>query len=361
MFSAVALILGFAQSIPPATPEQEAHIQSTLSVAVEKMARRSACDFPKPEATDFLTVIGAYEGSAIPTVTVTGQDESSSLADVEIRPGRNPVYLVLSSATPLIWRITGDTARVRQVIAFHAKSAGVTGVPARIVRFSRGASCSLPFNFYDGRKLETDVPVLAMFGRRPDGIGADYGLYRAIVHNAGVTIDRSRIRSGEDVLILANHPREPVFPHSGGDGPSTLEQEFDKLFPAGIANIEPDEVVASGPVERYEVLPMTAGALQLERSGALIPATASDVRRWKDRAIISGHVRADQITDLDFNSAYRATRPIRIPAGLCGGYLMTFFIPSRDYVKGDPCHSNIYVDDGTIMASPAEAARVSAD
>jgi len=354
VFSTVAFAVSIAQAAPPATHEQENRIQSTLRVAVGMMAPVTACDFPQPAPSDFLAVVGSYEGSALPSVTIAGQDEETSLADVEIKPGRNPVYLVLSGATPIIWRITGDTNRVRHVITFHSTSAGVVGIPAEKVRFSHQQNCPLPHDFYDGRKLETDVPVLAIFGRRPNGIAADYGLYRAVVDDAGVTVDRSHVRNGEDVLIMGNRPQNIAFPHAGINGPSTLELEFHKLFPAGVVRLKPDDVVASGPVAPYEVLPMTAGALELEQSGALIPATADDVRRWKDRAVISGRVRADQITELDFSSAYRVTRPIRIPAGLCGGYLMTFFVPSRDFVKGDPCHSNIYVDDGTIMASPAE-------
>ena len=352
MFSTIALAVSLAQAIPSATPEQEERIRSTLSVAVEKMAPRRDCNFPQLGTSDFLAVIGTYEGSTIPTVTIAGQDEETSLAEVEIRPGRNPVYLALSSARPVIWRITGDTGRVRQLIAFHVNNAGVVGVPAAKVTFSNEEKCRLRYDFYEGRTLETDVPVLAMFGRRPNGIAGDYGLYRAVVDDSGVVLDRTRVRNGEDVLILDNVPKEPNFPHSGGNGPSTLEEAFHKLFPAGIATIEPADVVASGTVERYEVLPLIAGAYQLEQSGALNPATASDIRRWKDRAIIGGHVKADQINELLFESPYRVVRPIRLPAGLCGGYLMTFFVPSRDYVKGDPCHSNIYVDDGTVMASP---------
>jgi len=357
VFSIFAVLVGLAQATPPATPEQEARIQSTLSVAAKKMAENSACDFPPTETSDFLAVIGAYEGSTIPTVTVAGQDEDSSLAEIDIRPGRNPIYLLLSSYSPVIWRVTGDTARIRQLIVFHDNGAGVVGVPARKIRFSDEQNCRLPYDYYEGRKLESDVPVLAMLGRRPNAIGADYGLFRAILDDAGVTLDRSRVRGGGDVLILANVPTEPVFPKGGGNGPSTLERDFHRLFPAGVATVDPADVVASGSVERYEVLPMTAGAYQLEQSGALIPATAGDIRRWKDRAIIGGHVRADRISSLLFDAGYRVTRPIQLPAGLCGGYSMTFFVPSRDYVKGDPCHSNIYVDDGTIMASPGGSAR----
>lgn len=334
---------------PAKLPEQEARIQSTLGLAVEKIRPTIPCDLPELRQSDFLTVVGAYRGETVPTVTVAGQDEESSVADVIVGKGANPVYLVLSSYDPVIWRMTGDVGRVRQLIVFHQKSAGVIGIPARKIHFSDDNKCRIPYDVYEGRQLEDDVAVLATFGRRANAIGGNYSLHRATLNGDTLKVDRVPKKPSED-LVLTNQPADPIFPKGKGNGPSTLEREFHLRFPAGIASIDPRSVVATGSVERYEVLPITAGAFQLEQEGALVPATAADVRRWKDRAIIGGHVRADRIKSLHFYSAYRVTRPIRIPSGLCGGYSLTFFVPSRDYVKGDPCHSNIYVDDGTIMA-----------
>lgn len=351
--------LGFALALAqprPASPEQEKQIRSSLSPAVAKMGTSCAGALPELKTSDFLAVIGAYEGAAIPTVTIAGQDRETSLAEIKIGRGRNPVYLVLSPGEALIWLISGETDRVRQVVVLQSAHAAVAGVPAARVHFVDDPHCSLPYDLYEGRQYETDVPVLALFGRRANGIGGDYGLYRAVVEDSGVTFDRSRVRSGDDVLILANEPNELVFPHGLSAEPSTLEQQFKKLFPAGIVSLSPADVVANAPVEPYEILPMTAGAVQLEQRGAIVPATAADVRRWKTRAVVSGHVRADKIRGLEFYSPYRVTRPIRLPAGLCGGYSLTFFVASREYVSGDPCHSNIYVDDGSIMASPAASA-----
>ena len=346
LLTAIALVVG---QLTPATPDQEARIQSTLRLAAERMGPASACNLPKPEPSDFLAVVGAYRGEIVPTVTVAGQDKYSSLSDLIIGTGSNPVYLVLSSYDPVVWRISGDVKRIRQLMVFHQNGAGVIGLPARKIRFTNDESCRLPYEHYRGRSLEHDVPVLAIFGRRANVIGGDYALYRATVADGSLKVDRFPSKPSED-RILENHPADPILPKPRGNGASTLEDEFHLRFPAGIASIDPSAVVATDKVERYEVLPQTAGAYQLEQSGALVAATAADVRRWKDRAIIGGHVRADRISWLHFYSAYRVTRPIRIPSGLCGGYSLTFFVPSRDYVKGDPCHSNIYVDDGTIMA-----------
>ncbi|HMI41202.1 MAG TPA: hypothetical protein VK485_08260 [Sphingomicrobium sp.] len=349
MSSFAAALMLLAQAQISTTPGQESRITSSLSVAVEQMIPRSSCIVEKPLPSDLLIAIGSYLGASIPTVTIAGQEKSTSLADVAIGRGKNPIYLVLSSHDPVIWRLTGDMGRIRRLVIFHQQEAGVIGIPRRKIRFEGNADCKLFYDNFEERTLEQEVPVLAIFGRRANLIGGEYGLYRASVTGDALQIDRT-LSVGDHDLILNDPPGDTVFPKARGNGPSTLEIEFHRNFPAGIVEVDPHKVIATGAVETYAVLPETAGALQLEQSGALVPATAADVRRWKDRAVISGHVPADRVRGLYFYSAYRVTRPIRLPAGLCGGFSMTFFVPSRDFVKGDPCHSNIYVDDGSIMA-----------
>ncbi|MFL6802173.1 MAG: hypothetical protein ACJ8EQ_10465 [Sphingomicrobium sp.] len=353
MFSTVALAAALAQAAVLNTPEQEARLQATLSLAVAKMASQSACDFAKPRPSDLLVTVGTSGGSILPTVTVAGQDEITMLSDLVITKGRNPVYLVLVSEEATIWRLAGDVRRVRQVIVFHDEGAGVIGVPASRIHFNRQDRCRLSKEIYRGRSLETDVPILAMFGRRANAIGGDYVLYKATVDGSKLVVDRTFAGSGHDLVISDRDAT--VFPKPAVPGPSTLEREFRANFPAGIVEVEPADVVATGPVERYQVMPATAGALELERSGALIPATAADVRRWKERAILSGHVRADRINELTFYQAYRVTRPIRVPPGLCGAFSMTFFVPLRGYLTGDLCHSSIFVDDGTAEGEAAHS------
>jgi hypothetical protein len=52
-------------------------------------------------------------------------------------------------------------------------------------------------------------------------------------------------------------------------GPQSLESEFRRFSPGGVIEIDPRRVVASMPVERYEVLPQQAGLLQLVKQGKL--------------------------------------------------------------------------------------------
>ena len=357
--SLLALAALLFQAAPPLVRREQVLVAS-LEAAVRKMRETSTCSLRAPLGSDLLTVIGAYEGATLSNVTVAGQDAVTTVAGIAIERGSAPIYLAVSSNGPVIWRITGDTRRVRHMAVVHQQGAGVVGIPRERIEFSRGQGCDLRLDDYQERTavrangerdLEHEVPILAIFGRRANLIGGDYGLYKAVISTNTLTVDRSLATDDHD-KIVTDPPSKIVFPHGKGGPPSSLEVEFKSLFPAGIAALDSRTVVATGSVEPYAVLPQTAGALQLENSGALIPATAADVRRWKDRAILAGKISARDIGDLYFDSAYRVTRPIHLPAGLCGGFSLTFFVPSRSSVSGEPCHSNIYVDDGTIMATP---------
>jgi hypothetical protein len=45
--------------------------------------------------------------------------------------------------------------------------------------------------------------------------------------------------------------------------------------------------------------------------------------------------------------AYRVTRPIIVPSGLCGALSVELFLPTPAYLTGNPCHSTLYFADGT--------------
>lgn len=75
------------------------------------------------------------------SVTAAGrQDVRMGLVDIDIRPGAKPVYLVLSSYHPVIWRIKGSTDSLSRVVALGsikegAHLVGVAGVPREKIEF----------------------------------------------------------------------------------------------------------------------------------------------------------------------------------------------------------------------------------
>ena len=92
---------------------------------------------------------------------------------------------------------------------------------------------------------------------------------------------------------------------------------FKRFTPGGIVDIAPQDVVAPGKVERYEVLPQEAGLLQLMRTGAL--------KRTKD-------------------GYFLIRKPIpRFPASLAGAHGVKFILgKGLAMPAGNAGHSPVY-------------------
>lgn len=87
------------------------------------------CAFPKVEDDQKLYVVTAYEGGTLSNTTVAGQDEETETSVIDIAEGRDPIYLAVSSYTPMIWRLTGHTERVARFFGSARQGVGVVGLP----------------------------------------------------------------------------------------------------------------------------------------------------------------------------------------------------------------------------------------
>ncbi len=101
---------------------------------------------------------------------------------------------------------------------------------------------------------------------------------------------------------------------------SALESDLYRYYPDGIETIRPQDVVASGKAETYDVLPQEAGLLQLMKSGAL---------------------------SLLRDGAYSIDKPIaRFPAGLTGAHSVKFVLRRGVPVPaGSPGHSPVLMEE----------------
>src|SRR5205823_2153791 len=78
---------------------------------------------------DVVVLFGAYEGDAVSTATLVGQDDGTQTARVVIEPGTASLSVLLTSYEPVIWRFEGAVDRVSQVLLL-GRAGGVTGVAA---------------------------------------------------------------------------------------------------------------------------------------------------------------------------------------------------------------------------------------
>jgi len=258
-------------------------------------------------------------GAAISTVTVAGQNEITTTGEVRIGPGRGKLQLAIESSEPVVVRFAGEVARLSDVVMINRSGAGVVGIPGSKVHFSIGRRCSVPVD-----------PTVSL-GKTPARSEQISDLYKAWTDG--------------------RHFRHQDIHGEYGHAKTRLAEEMDWMYPGGVVEIEPSKVASPAAVVRYATLPALAGALQLEESGALVEATPAEMAAWTAKAKIHHGVRLiDQVKIGTDGPFYRVTRPIQVPAGLCGALSVNFLVPSADYLKGDPCHAEILQEDGHILA-----------
>lgn len=288
------------------------------------------CDLPKPAAEDLVAVLGTYAGVWQPTVTVAGQDATTHLAVINIEPGSQPLYLVLNSYYPMIWKFDGATERLSRVVAIrHNKGdnepetagAGIIGLGADKVTFLPPKSCGRPSYKPDSKEAMLMARVIAQVtGRDPDAMLRAYSPKTIAVPSGTETqkvADKDLVivpGGGNDLVVLGKNSNVKVI-----QGNDTGQQREDWLAdPATLLRIDPSQVLAPGKVESYEVLPRQYGLRQLVEEGKL--------ERTAD--------------------GYRIVQPItRFPTGLAGAHSVTFYLPEGTPMPdGDLGHSQIILE-----------------
>ena len=132
------------------------------------------CDLPKPGVGDQVIALAAEQGGALASLSVAGDDKVTSAIRVRIEEGSEPIFLVLSGGSPIIWRIEGDAGRLSQVVVLAGQktdagkaAAGVTGVPTAKSRLRDAAG--LPCDPRSGGDHQRHCPARATQGRHRPG------------------------------------------------------------------------------------------------------------------------------------------------------------------------------------------------
>jgi len=282
---------------------------------------------PSPAGTD-LMVIGLYRGRTLSNVWVGNPDQTTNILPFRMAPGP-PIHLVISGFEQTVYRFSGATARIRRLTIIGHMPSAVAGLPRARVEFA--AAC-LTYNlFADGSRGAEAVSRL--FGRAPVSIVYEHSLI-------GIRVDQQ----------FQPDPFPPRPPRTGD--PET--GELNQFTPTGVADVDPRLLISAARTGRYITLPQEAGVRQLVRSGALVPSTRQDSEAWEAAARALG--AREPVGPYGYSYGfYRATRPIGIPAGLCGSHLIRIYVRSETWISGDACHSTFYHDDGTLSDASTRA------
>jgi hypothetical protein len=292
--------------------------------------RFAGCKLPRAGAGEEVTMIGMHHGDAQPTVTVTGQDDTTFLARIAVEPGDSPLYLVLTSDLGMVWKLEGQVDRVKHVVVMPVEGrgtdginefwagAGVLGVSKDTVTFTALGACGAAY--YDPASPEaqamkgqvaklTGVQAINLFGAySPQGFSVPSG--KAIAPQK----DRDIVVTGGATYLMT----EGEEPKRLEGGLTLVAQEEQMIKSGGIVQVKPEDVIAPGKVETYQVIPSQDG-----------------LRYMVDQGILE---RTDR--------GYRLLKPLpRWPAGISGADAVTFLMPKgMQMPAGSLGHSRVIVE-----------------
>jgi len=277
-------------------------VHAALATCAESLLDQPtvAGTLPPPESDDLVLAFGAYEGDAISTTTVVGQDGVTDTARVVIEPGTRRLYVVLSSFEATIWRFEGATSRVGTVVLVGYGAQGVTGIaPERVVDLSADASSDIPF-WYEAGTAEGQAARAAL----------EHALERELDHFvASYSVGIVTLPS---MTVTASSPSPSPFDAPPGFDPWVYITAL-WFSPGGVVDVEPAAVAPLGRAEPYVVLPQAFGLAQLVAAGLL-----------ENRG-----------------GYFYIAQPIpRFPAGLHGAHSVSFVLGNGvPMPPGDPGHS----------------------
>jgi EF hand len=251
------------------------------------------CALPPVPAGDEVVLVSGYSAAALSTVALLGQDVTSYSARLTVEEGDTPLYVVVASFDPIVWRFEGATKRIRTLVVQASRSTSggpgtaVAGLEKDKIHFVESTDCFGSAPSRNGteangfisnlvRILNAKVPSriveyyltsVAIPSGKMDAAGNTPAEARARYANpVDVVLGGRTYRVSSDGLALLDANGQPMPPATQD---RNAVQDMIRIFPAGIASFDPATLVAPGPVETYDILPGPVGLLQLMADGKI--------------------------------------------------------------------------------------------
>ena len=290
------------------------------------------CQPVKVNQDSDLILVGAYEGSQVSTIAMAGQDKDTSAAAIMIERGEKPLTIVLSSYDAMVWKFSGNVARVAKVVAVSNQenpkdgkgAVGIVGIPGEKVEFFTSANC-LQGAYEQGSGARAQLSALT--GRAPGKFVGEYEIgVLSLPSGQNVKQETSENLVLDAVDNWAKRQMNNRLAEFGKSKTSIDSAQLNwmaknviRFNTGGIADFVLKDVVSAAKAEDYEVLPQQTGLLQLVKATALtIEETDSSGETFKVEA------------------------PMRYPAGLAGSHSVTFIVNEGVAPPaGDPGHSTV--------------------
>lgn len=310
-----------------------ADLQADRKAAEDRqaVATRGACLMPKASERATVVLLSAYETDSVSTATIGSQDVTIGAGSIQVEPGEEPLYVVISTHSGVIWDFTGATQRLERIV-LSSSSAGpgsasgknplvaAKGVGADKVVFMPHTGCLPYFSqtapngsktaFSQSKGPEAAVAIVRRETGKEPVVAAHYEV-------SGFSVPSGAIKMPPEATKARAAAAKLGSPVAGIDfskvEPSLLGAAF-TFFPGGVVAIDPSTVVAVQRVTAYEVLPSQLGLIQLMQKGVLT----------RNRS-----------------GAFLIHDKMRFPAGLYGAHSARFVlldgVPAPEGIQGHSC------------------------
>jgi hypothetical protein len=314
---------------------------------------QAECVIPKASDAARIAVLSAHRAEALSRVALGSQDVVTRTGEITIEEGPEPLYIVVISQEPTIWRVTGAVERVERLVAAALTTAdanmqlgvagnvirlgdgqkppnmaettpliGITGLPADRVSFVRRAACFKAFTETQSTDAAYSIGLVRRHaGKNPAMIAGRYDVGAFLLPSGAVRSaydDRTQPR----LTIVKQYGTLNLVGDSSGvvirTGPVDLDKELAESSPGGVVDLDGKAVVAPVAVVRYDTLPGLAGLMQLQNAGAL-------TRNREGEFIIH--------------------RQIRFPAGLNEHHVTFLLLHGVPLPQGDPGGAMVIAED----------------
>ncbi|MDH2385401.1 EF-hand domain-containing protein [Bradyrhizobium sp. CER78] len=287
------------------------------------------CGLPAASERSKVVLLGTYETNALSSVALGSQDSLTGAGTIVVEPGDQPLYLLIASYQPIIWRFEGAVERIERVVItttqtginkYAAKDppwAGVTGLAADRVSFPHQSGC---FGYFtDAPSLDSAKAAATIKQQIKKDVDVTAGLQRV----TGFQIPSGKADTSESYRIALLAKPAVGAPTMGPDTPNPdqkaatgdVERNFRQLTPGGLIEIDAVSVVTSTTAVPYEVRPQEAGLVQLMQSGAL-------TRNQRGEFLIHKQMRFPTALVGRHAARFLLLRGVPMPEGDAGGSLV---------------------------------------
>lgn len=239
----------------------------------QQKEKAAACALPRPSPEALIVVLAAGGGTAAADAAFAlDAPVLADYAELEIAAGERPIYLVLTSLEPIVWHLSGATGRVERLVIGGAGPrskgmplAGVVGLDKSRIHFAYKSECPAPpLRTSLGERVRLKNEAAALLAREADEV---------FLHHR---IAKLMLPGGTEAPAPAIETARSL---STGEEGETLRQEFLLRYPAGVAHVAVERMVASAAHVALAGLPAQAGIAELIDQGALVVTGSSRMSR----------------------------------------------------------------------------------